>query len=1213
MMQIKPNRAMTSQKDSNKRSDPAEADDTTNALIQHLPDQNGATSDAHARRPRALSLSSASDANATLSSSHLLAFLPARDAESEHHRHSSSSQISDDSVALSPLTEDFSGFPGSRRHSEPVNSLWLEGGNGSFGMGPGPTTDSDDGVTAMDLNTLNFDDFDYDDSPGSDSSFITPVDTPSGNEKKGSFNSRYQSFSGISHQSSRSTLVSASDSQLDDGEIEDGGSANVNVVIRVRPLSEQENKRGDRNVVVVQSPSSLLIEGDKNKQFTFNHVFPGEATQQDVLEECGIKKMVDMAVEGYACTAFAYGQTGSGKTYTITGPPRAVRSHLQAESMSGLIQRSLAYLFDMIRLKPKMSFSLRSSYLEIYNEQVKDLLNLTGRDSLQVRWSKDKGFYVENLFVVECEILDDMLAVLEEGMSQKAIATNNVNEHSSRSHTIMTINIDTELPDPDDGDLYITKHGKLSFVDLAGSEKVKELGSTAELLSETTNINKSLLTLGNCISSLSDLRKRSGHIPYRDSKLTKLLADSLGGSGITLMIACISPSSYCLSESLNTLRYANRARRIKNKPVVRMDPREKLISSLKREVRLLRSENQYLRQRLEFPGTAQPSLRPPIANGNDLGEAGFGPGEPPPDGELTPVPNGRTLVEEPRIERREAPLEGSHGGEGGGGGGKGNYHQQQDQVPSQNNPTVSAKSAADNSLYEMLQEYMVENETLRSENSDLHSVKEKARRDHDVVARENDRLLKKLEDLERVFTASPYSLPSSFNSRTSSGQSTSLRVLNNNQPLPLGQAHPLAHHSPPNKSQHPSQGRSPPGSLQNSLDKRHSHGGSSWRQSGELPPVDSVKGIPDGYRSSQQRPTPPGQRDIPPSQRSFPSMSTQPPFNPPPTNHSFPRTQSKQSELAGTYPGAGHSYPPTQRGPKKGIDSQRLSNTSQSFPPPTGLQSSFSGSMGTVHEDLQQSGPPPPVGATGPPAPSKRDSSVSVRSSLSNPSLPGGKHHQPKADIYIPSVPSTGLTKDSSPRRDTSNRHDLQTIHETGSGNPAAAAATSLRHHPSTTSEATVGASHSQVALRGRPPKGLSTANTTSTGYSTKSKKTAWSGAGGSGTGGGGGGGGTGGAGSSQQPSKNLTASNGVPLNTIPKTPAVTPPPVKYKPQGSNKMLAAATNNLDINYKGPNSDSLNDLNKKLREELQALDGEIEYMKYVNKSKAGVTGGKGKRR
>ncbi|XP_071502620.1 uncharacterized protein [Diadema antillarum] len=1155
MMQIKPNRAMTSQKDSNKRSEPAEADDTTNALIQHLPDQNGATSDAHARRPRALSLSSASAANATLSSSHLLAFLPARDAESEHHHHSSSSQISDDSVALSPLTEDFSGLPGSRRHSEPVNSLWLEDGNGSFGMGPGPTTDS-------------------------------------GMERRSS-------------RGSWSTLVSASDSQLDDGEIEDGGSANVNVVIRVRPLSEQENKRGDRNVVVVQSPSSLLIEGDKNKQFTFNHVFPGEATQQDVLEECGIKKMVDMAVEGYACTAFAYGQTGSGKTYTITGPPRAVRSHLQAESMSGLIQRSLAYLFDMIRLKPKMSFSLRSSYLEIYNEQVKDLLNLTGRDSLQVRWSKDKGFYVENLFVVECEILDDMLAVLEEGMSQKAIATNNVNEHSSRSHTIMTINIDTELPDPDDGDLYITKHGKLSFVDLAGSEKVKELGSTAELLSETTNINKSLLTLGNCISSLSDLRKRSGHIPYRDSKLTKLLADSLGGSGITLMIACISPSSYCLSESLNTLRYANRARRIKNKPVVRMDPREKLISSLKREVRLLRSENQYLRQRLEFPGTAQPSLRPPIANGNDLGEAGFGPGEPPPDGELTPVPNGRTLVEEPRIERREAPLEGSHGG-----GGKGNYHQQQDQVPSQNNPTVSAKSAADNSLYEMLQEYMVENETLRSENSDLHSVKEKARRDHDVVARENDRLLKKLEDLERVFTASPYSLPSSFNSRTSSGQSTSLRVLNNNQPLPLGQAHPLAHHSPPTKSQQPSQGRSPPGSLQNSLDKRHSHGGSSWRQSGELPPVDSVKGIPDGYRSSQQRPTPPGQRDISPSQRSFPSISTQPPFNPPPTNHSFPRTQSKQSELAGTYPGAGHSYPPTQRGPKKGIDSQRLSNTSQSFPPPTGLQASFSGSMGTVHEDLQQSGPPPPVAAAGPPAPSKWDSSVSVRSSLSNPSLPGGKHHQPKADIYIPSVPSTGLTKDSSPRRDTSNRHDLQTIHETGSGNPAAAAPASLRHHPSTTSEATIGASHSQGALRGRPPKGLSTANTTSTGYSTKSKKTAWSGAGGSGTGGGGG---TGGAGSSQQPSKTLTASNGVPLNTIPKTPVVTPPPVKYKPQGSNKMLAAATNNLDINYKGPNSDSLNDLNKKLREELQALDGEIEYMKYVNKSKAGVTGGKGKRR
>eukprot|EP00057_Strongylocentrotus_purpuratus_P011081 XP_011665555.1 PREDICTED: kinesin-like protein BC2 isoform X2 [Strongylocentrotus purpuratus] len=855
----------------------------------------------------------------------------------------------------------------------------------------------------------------------------------------------------------------------------------------------------------------------------------------------------------------------------------------------------------MIRLRTKASFFIKTSYLEIYNEQVKDLLNLTGKDSLPVRWSKDKGFYVENLFTMECETLDDMIAVLEEGLSQKAIATNNVNEHSSRSHTILSISLDSELPDPDDNDLYITKHGKLSFVDLAGSEKVKELGSSSELLSETTNINKSLLTLGNCISSLSDNRKRSGHIPYRDSKLTKLLADSLGGTGITLMIACISPSSYCLSESINTLRYAVRARRIKNKPVIRMDPREKLITSLKREVRLLRSENQYLRQRLEFPGTAQPSIRP-LQGANNNNQQQHQPQaivsreESLNDGDLTPVPNGRMMVEEPRVERMEAPVEGSRGRGGGGGGGGGRGGGQKEPAPGQRDSNTQPKSAADNSLYEMLQEYMVENETLRSENSDLHSVKEKSRRDQNSVARENDRLLKKLEELERVFTTSPYSLPSTFNSRTSSGQSIGMR--GNNQPSPLGQ---LQHQSPPLKTQQ----RSPQGQQSNglnthqsSLDRRRSDG-SPWRlQSGELPPVDSLKGIPDNYRSSQQQH--PSQRDAPPTQRSFPSVSTQPPHHPPPTNHSFPRAHTNQSGMtSSTHPTMGQSHPSTHRGSKKGGES-RVSNTSQSYPPPApgSLQGSYTGSMGALHEDHHQQAPPPP------PPVSKRDTSMSVRSSLSNPSVIS-QPQSTKADIYIPSAPSTGQTNDSGPwRGDPANRHDLQTIEETGAHPPS-----TFRNPSLPNGTANVGGSHSNASLRKPPSKPVSTANTAATGYSNKTKKmNAWSGAGGNGTGGGGGGGGGGGS----QPSKTATASS-VPINSIPKTPAVTPPVVKYKPQGSNKMLAAATNNLDINYKGPNSDSLKDLNQKLREELQALDGEIEYMKYVNKNKPNAPAGKGKRR
>lgn len=200
--------------------------------------------------------------------------------------------------------------------------------------------------------------------------------------------------------------------------------------------------------------------------------------------------------------------------------------------------------------------------------------------SLPVRWTSERGFYVENLFIVECEVLDDCFAVLEEGLRNRKTGAHRLNEHSSRSHGLMTVYIESETIDPDDQRV-IRKTGKVCFVDLAGSEKVKESQATGDTLTETLNINKSLLTLGNCISALADMkRKKSGngniHVPYRDSKLTKLLSDSLGGNGITLMIACISPSSYNLHETLNTLRYASRAKRIQNRPVVQMDPREEV-------------------------------------------------------------------------------------------------------------------------------------------------------------------------------------------------------------------------------------------------------------------------------------------------------------------------------------------------------------------------------------------------------------------------------------------------------------------------------------------------------------------------------------------------------------------------------------------------------------------------------------------------------------
>ena len=238
-----------------------------------------------------------------------------------------------------------------------------------------------------------------------------------------------------------------------------------------------------------------------------------------------------------------------------------------------------------------------ASYLEIYNEQVQDLLNPTN-SALPVRLSTEKGFYVENLFVVECEVLDDCLAVMEEGLRNRRVASHSLNEHSSRSHGLMAITIESETTDPEDGRI-IRKKGKMTFVDLAGSEKLKESKATGDTLTETLNINKSLLTLGNCISALADMRKkRNGttHIPYRDSKLTKLLSDSIGGNGLALMIACISPSGHNINETLNTLRYASRAKRIHNRPVIQMDPREELIMRLKEDVKKLQTDNDSLRQ-----------------------------------------------------------------------------------------------------------------------------------------------------------------------------------------------------------------------------------------------------------------------------------------------------------------------------------------------------------------------------------------------------------------------------------------------------------------------------------------------------------------------------------------------------------------------------------------------------------------------------------------
>ena len=324
---------------------------------------------------------------------------------------------------------------------------------------------------------------------------------------------------------------------------------NVKVIIRARPLEDSLCVSIDNNTINIAKES-----------FTFDKVF-SEATQEQVFEESDISSYLDKAIDGYAVTIFAYGQTSAGKSYTISG----------SGVPDGVIPRALNYIFQ----KEKQSkIVIKSSYLEIYNEQVHDLLNMNGKN-LQVRWNQRSGFYCENLFIVQCDMYDDALAVMEEGLRNRSTAAHALNDKSSRSHSIMTIFIESEIIT--DNNLIISKLGKVSFVDLAGSERVKDTKTKGINLIETSNINKSLLTLGQCISALSDPKKLLTHIPYRESHLTKLLMDSLGGNGYTIMIACLNPAEKHLYETLQTLKYASKAKVIKNKPKIVMDPREEVI------------------------------------------------------------------------------------------------------------------------------------------------------------------------------------------------------------------------------------------------------------------------------------------------------------------------------------------------------------------------------------------------------------------------------------------------------------------------------------------------------------------------------------------------------------------------------------------------------------------------------------------------------------
>lgn len=388
-------------------------------------------------------------------------------------------------------------------------------------------------------------------------------------------------------------------------------SVNVQVAVRCRPLNERERVSGERavlscaesrrevmcNAIPGQRKGASAVAAAAKKTYTFDHVFGPDASQADVYEGV-VEPIVDEVLQGYNCTVFAYGQTGTGKTHTMEGR-RDVDAMQMAERRlpgnAGIIPRAVKQVFDHLRSITD-EHSVRVSHLELYNEQLTDLLEpeVMANDSLRMYEDPHKGTFVQGLDDIVVRSEEDIFAILDKSAAKRRTAETLMNKYSSRSHSVFSITIHIKESTPDGADLL--KVGKLNLVDLAGSENVGRSGAVKGRAREAGNINQSLLTLGRVITALVD---RHPHIPYRDSKLTRLLQESLGGRNKTCVIATVTPGSSSVEETASTLDYAYRAKSIKNRPTVnQMIAKHVLlkeyteeISKLKRELEASRTKN----------------------------------------------------------------------------------------------------------------------------------------------------------------------------------------------------------------------------------------------------------------------------------------------------------------------------------------------------------------------------------------------------------------------------------------------------------------------------------------------------------------------------------------------------------------------------------------------------------------------------------------------
>ena len=352
-----------------------------------------------------------------------------------------------------------------------------------------------------------------------------------------------------------------------------GKSECVKVAIRVRPMNKHEKEQNSTLCVDVDTANNTVsVSKTDTKTFQFDYVYPMETTQRQIYDEVAFP-IVDSIFQGYNGTIFAYGQTGCGKTFTMMGV-------VDNPELKGIIPNAFSHIFGFIKTEGgSKKFLVRCSFVEIYNEEVRDLL-VSKSTKLDIREDPKKGVFVKDLTYVTLKDTEDIQKCLDRGNKNRHVGHTSMNDQSSRSHSLFTVYLEIEENNK-------IRSGKLNLVDLAGSERVGKTNATGQTFDEGKKINLSLTALGSVIDALSFNRK---HIPYKDSKLTRLLADSLGGNTKTVMFANISPASYNYDETVGTLRYASRAKLIKNAPKVNEDPKDALLRKYEEEIKALKEQ-----------------------------------------------------------------------------------------------------------------------------------------------------------------------------------------------------------------------------------------------------------------------------------------------------------------------------------------------------------------------------------------------------------------------------------------------------------------------------------------------------------------------------------------------------------------------------------------------------------------------------------------------